>query len=305
MSFAQPWVLVFLTLPILLLTFVWRRADRRLALPFDHAATRSNRPLRVLLDLAESLPHLALATVVIVLAGPQQLGEPKSRRVLTNIELCVDVSGSMTASFGEGDRYQGAMKAIDQFLDFRKGDAFGLTFFGDSLIHWAPLTTDVSAIRCAPPFMHPRKLPNWFSGGTMIGKALLACRSLLAQREEGDRMIILISDGESFDLGNGADEEIGRKLRQDRITVYAIHAAEGAVPGEVLNVCTITGGEAFQAEDPEALRAVFAKIDQMQQTKIEKVTAETQDWFQPWCVIAVSLLASAMLCRFMLRYTPW
>ncbi|MBK8097946.1 MAG: VWA domain-containing protein [Planctomycetes bacterium] len=305
MSFSHPWVLVFLMVPILLLAFVWRRADRRLALPFDHGRRRSGGFLRVVLDVAESLPHLALAIVVIVLAGPQQLGEPKSRRVLTNIELCVDVSGSMTASFGDGDRYQGAMKAIDQFLDFRKGDAFGLTFFGDSLIHWAPLTTDVSAIRCAPPFMHPNKLPNWFSGGTMIGKALLACRSLLAQREEGDRMIILISDGESFDLGNGADEEIGRKLRQDRITVYAIHAAEGEVPGEVLNVCTITGGEAFQAEDPDGLRAVFARIDQMQQTRIEKVTAETQDWFQPWCVIAASLLLASLLCRFSLRYTPW
>lgn len=305
MSFSHPWVLVFLMLPILLLAFVWRRADRRLALPFDHGRRRSSGLLRVLLDAAESLPHLALATVVIVLAGPQQLGEPKSRRVLTNIELCVDVSGSMTASFGENDRYGAAMKAIDQFLDFRKGDAFGLTFFGDSLIHWAPLTTDVSAIRCAPPFMHPAKVPNWFSGGTMIGKALQACRTLLAQREEGDRMIILISDGQSFDLSNGADDEIARRLRQDRITVYAIHAAEGEVPGEVLNICTITGGEAFQAEDPEGLKAVFAKIDQMQQTKIEKVTAETQDWFQPWCVIAVSLLAASLLCRFSLRYTPW
>ena len=31
------------------------------------------------------------------------------------------------------------MKAIDDFLDFRKGDAFGLTFFGNNVLHWVPL----------------------------------------------------------------------------------------------------------------------------------------------------------------------
>ena len=43
----------------------------------------------------------------------------------------------------------------------------------------------------------------------MIGKALLACKEILTSREEGDRMIILVSDGESFDLSGGNDE-IGR-----------------------------------------------------------------------------------------------
>ena len=67
------------------------------------------------------------------------------------------------------------MAAINDFLDYREGDAFGLTFFGNSVLHWVPLTSDVSAFRCAPPFMRPDQIPSWF-GGTEIGKALLACR---------------------------------------------------------------------------------------------------------------------------------
>ena len=54
-----------------------------------------------------------LALVIVLLAGPQRWDEPRTQRSLTNIEFCVDVSGSMTARFGDGDRYQAAMKAID------------------------------------------------------------------------------------------------------------------------------------------------------------------------------------------------
>jgi Ca-activated chloride channel family protein len=96
---------------------------------------------------------------------------PKERRALTNIEFCVDVSGSMTAPFGEGSRYDGSLKALEQFLDARKGDAYGLTFFGNSVLHWVPLTSDGSAIRCSPPFMRPERQPYCF-GATEIGKAL-------------------------------------------------------------------------------------------------------------------------------------
>ena len=52
------------------------------------------------------------------------------------------------------------MKAIDEFLKIRKGDAFGLTFFGNNVLHWVPLTSDPSAIRCAPPFMKPENVPT-------------------------------------------------------------------------------------------------------------------------------------------------
>ena len=36
-----------------------------------------------------------LAVAILLLAGPQRLREPQSQRVLTNIEFCVDISGSI------------------------------------------------------------------------------------------------------------------------------------------------------------------------------------------------------------------
>ncbi len=304
MSFAHPYALCLLAAPAWLVWWVWRRDGRRVALPFDHARPRPGRAWKAAIDCADCLPAVVLALVVVLLAGPQRTGEPKNRRKLTNIEFCVDVSASMNAPFGDGTRYDAAMQAINAFLDFRQGDAFGLTFFGNSVLHWVPLTSDVSAFRCAPPFMKPGNLPYWF-GGTMIGKALLSCKDVLVAREEGDRMIVLISDGASFDLANGGDEEVARVLSQSGITVYAVHVADGQAPPAVSTITGRTGGEVFTSGDPEALRAVFGRIDTMSQTELEKTVAETLDDFGPWCVAGLSALGTFGLALFGLRYTPW
>jgi Ca-activated chloride channel homolog len=303
-GFAYPYVLYALALPLLVLHQVWTRRGRNVVLPFDHGRQRSGAVLRTLINGFESLPALLLAVVIVICAGPQRLGEPKTKRVMTNIEFCVDVSGSMTAEFGEGTRYDASMKAIDEFLDFRSGDAFGLTFFGNSVLHWVPLTFDTSAIRCSPPFMRPEVVPNWF-GGTEIGKALRACQTVLTRREEGDRMIILVSDGESSDLNGDNDMKIAKELKQHNIVVYAIHIGGSEVPGPIANITGITGGHAFEPGDPQGLRDVFLRIDQMQQTKLEKTLAETMDYFFPFAVAGLSLLALIGLASLGMRYTPW
>lgn len=297
-------ILFLLVLPAALLLWVWRRPARGVVLPVDHSSAAAAPWLLFFLRLAESIPALLLALVVLLLAGPQTWETPRSQRVLTNIEFCVDVSGSMTSKFGEGDRYEAAMKAINDFLDVRKGDAYGLTFFGNNVLHWVPLTTDVSAFRCAPPFMHPRNLPAWF-GGTEIGRALLACKKVLVEREEGDRMIILITDGYSADLYGGKDEEVARELRDAHIVVYTLQVAESGLPDEVVRIASLTGGEAFKAEDPEGLKRVFASIDQMQKTRLEKKQAEAVDAFRPFCLAGLGLLVLGIAALFGLRATPW
>ncbi len=304
MSFAYPAVLALLAVPVVLIAWVWRRTSGRVALPLDHGGQSSGRGWAALLAMAESLPALILAVVIVLLAGPQQLSAPQNKRVLTNIEFCVDVSSSMITPLGDGSRYDGSMKAIDSFLDVRKGDAFGLTFFGNNVLHWVPLTSDPSAIRCAPPFMKPENVPNWM-GGTMIGKALLACKEILTSREEGDRMIILVSDGESFDLSGGNDETIAQTLKRSNIAVYAIHISDRSPPPAIVNITALTGGDVFPVDDPAALKAVFQRIDAMRETKLEKTASDLLDHFGPLCIAGLSLLCLSGCALFGLRYTPW
>ncbi len=302
--FRHPEVLMLLVLPAALLAWIWRRRGASIVLPFDNASNTRSTRWAFLVRAAESLPALLAALAILLLAGPQRWGVPSSKRALTNIQFCVDVSGSMLAKFGDGDRYDAAMAAINDFLDLRKGDAFGLTFFGNSVLHWVPLTNDASALRCSPPFMRPDKIPYWF-GGTEIGKALTACRKELVERDEGDRMIILISDGQSFDLFGGRDEQIAAELKRDNIVVNAVHIADGGISDEVVRIAALTGGEAFKPEDTESLKRVFAEIDSMQRVKMEKTRAESIDDFEPASLLGLGVLLLFGLSLLGVRCTPW
>ncbi len=307
MSFAYPWVLFFLILPLALIVWECQRRDMQLVLPLDHRPSHFKKGSwwRWTLNAAQCLPYLILGIVIWILAGPQKLSDPKTKRVLTNIQFCMDVSGSMMSQFGEGDRYEAAMESINEFIDYREGDAFGLTVFGDHFIHWVPLTDDTTALKYAPPFLNPRTLPRWFSQGTSIGRALKECRKLMMQREEGDRLIILLSDGYSFDLNNGEDEKLAREFRNENITVYAIHIGPGSPPAPLVNITSYTSGEVFAAGDPEGLKAIFRNIDAMQKSRLEKTSAETMDDFYPYCMAGLILLGLFTTCSFGLRYTPW
>ncbi len=303
-GFNRPWVLWLMIIPCLLLAWIWTRRSRGVPIPVDHADSKSGIAARTFISLAESLAPLILAVFVWLMAGPVILGKPVEKRAVTNIQFCVDISGSMTAKFGSGTRYDASMKAINQFLDFREGDAFGLSFFGNSVLHWCPLTTDTSAIRCSPPFMRPEVVPPWF-GGTEIGKALLACRQKLMEQAEGDRMIVLVSDGSSSDLAGGNDAEIAQRCINEGIKVYGIHIADYDVPNEIVNITSLTGGEVFNPGDPESLAAVFRQIDDMEKAEVEQTVAEQLDHFGPYCVIGLIFLGISLMCSFGLRYTPW
>jgi len=304
MSFARPFFLLLLFLPVLLCIWEWQRHGHRLVLPLDHTRERGGRWLRRLITPLQFVPHLLLAVAIVMMAGPRRLGVPKSERQLTNIQFVLDVSSSMLAKFGEDTRYDGAMEAIKKFTTFRPGDAFGLTIFGGEVLHWVPLTKDLSAIRMATPFMRPNLMPRFF-GGTMIGKALRECKKVLETRAEGERMIVLVSDGESADLGGGAAEEIAAELRAADITVYLIHAADTPAPEQVHTIASGTGGNVFEARDPSALQEVFQRIDRMRAAKLKPTAADYTDHFWPVALAGLALCGVQFVASFGLRYTPW
>ena len=305
--FAYPLLLVALVIPAGLLIRIWRGggAGHRVAIPMDGGAHPRRRIWGMVLNLTSSLPALLLAIAILLLAGPQQLSEPKTKKKLTNIQFALDVSGSMTAPFGEGNRYDAAMSAINEFINYRESDAFGLTVFGDHFLHWIRLTSDPSAFGYATEFLGPKRLPIWFRGGTKIGMALEECLKLLVEREDGDRLIILVSDGYSADLSGGRDTEIAAKLAANEITVYAIHVAPGAPPAQLLTIAGRTGGEVFAGGDPEALTTIFKRIDEMQKTGIEKIAGESMDNFKPYAIAGSAVLGLFLLSLTGLRYTPW
>ncbi|MBL9121515.1 MAG: VWA domain-containing protein [Phycisphaerae bacterium] len=300
MTFSHPMVLLLLAIPALLLWAIPARGAG-IVVPFDHHQHPRRRPLAWLLGACECAPPLLLAAIIFLLAGPQTLQQPKAARSLTNIQFCMDVSGSM----GVGDRYGMAKDAIENFVNEREGDAFGLTIFGSHQIRWTPLTKDLNAVRNALPFADPRRQPMHM-GGTRIGAALRFCReNMIYESEPGDRMIILVSDGASSDLDAGAIEDIGNELQDARITLFHIHVAEDAIPQEVVDIAEKSGGQAFEATDRMALARVFRRIDAMRPARYIPLGTVPMDFFLPFALAGAGLLLIHVLALFGLRYTPW
>lgn len=301
MTFLHPWVLLLLAVPAILLWLVPTRGWG-LALPFDHGAHKPRRMLKGLLTAMECVPALLLAAAIGIAAGPQVLKQPKNKRELTNIQFCVDVSGSMTID----NRYDMAKEAIASFVKARDGDAFGLTLFGSHAIRWMPLTRDLSAISNSLPFANPANQPIHMSG-TRIGHALRFCLgNMVAEADSGDRLIILVSDGASSDLGDGFSEgDIAEELADAKITLYHIHVASDEIPSDVVDIAQRTGGEAFQAGDPVTLRKVFDHIDRMRPAKFNPLGTVPMDHFRPFALVALALVGLHVIGLLGVRYTPW
>ena len=197
------------------------------------------------------------------------------------------------------------MEAVRDFTSQRQGDALGLTVFGNAVLHWLPLTQDLDSLSNAEPFVAPGRLASDRFGGTAVANALRACREHLLDREDGDRVLILISDGESKDLQNGGAELVGRQLRAADIVTYVIHVADYEVPVTSRIVAESTGGRAFAAGDPAGLKAVFRRIDAMQPIRYENAGQKrVRDY---GCLGVVGLVVGLLFVAHSigLRNTPW
>lgn len=304
MSFAHPIVLLLLALPILLAVWEWRRGGHPLVLPFDYGRLPAGRKLERFVKGLQLTGPALLALAIFLLAGPQRMRPAADLRIATNVVFCLDLSGSMMAPFGGGTRSDKALEAINQFAFHRKGDAFGLTAFGTEVLHWVPVTKDVSTIASAAPFLRPEKMPTYM-GGTRIGHAVREVRKVLTTVPEGDRMIILISDGMSFDLDSTVARELGDALAADRIALFYIHVAEGAPQSETYTMASLSGGQAFAAGDPRALDEVFQRIDAMKPTQLKPAAPVPEDFFWPFTAAAMACLAAQLGVVLGLRFTPW
>ncbi|CAN5846540.1 hypothetical protein BH11PLA1_BH11PLA1_14400 [soil metagenome] len=308
MTFAHPWVLLLLLLPGALGVWEVVRRGRVMVMPVDHVGAPRRPVLNILLRAAAFVPPLLAGLVIVVLAGPQVLGPPREERQLTNIELVLDVSGSMTSPIPSSKpgatRYSAAMEAIESFAEARKGDAAGLTIFGNEVIRWLPLTKDLRAIKAATPFVNPAKVPPGL-GGTAVAKAVRFAHHLIMEPATGDRLIILLTDGESGDLAGGAAGELGMQLARDGVVLHAINVGSPRAPAEMFELAQPTGGSVHNATDAGSLREVFNHIDKMKPAKISQGAPEPITHGYPFALAALLALGVHQLASFGVRWTPW
>lgn len=322
MTFLHPQWLALLALPVILAFWEWTRRGQPIALPFDHGRQRRGLGLHFLVLCANCLPAGLLTLAILFLAHPITFTPPEVERKLTNIQILLDTSGSMAEPHGSQvngrhRRFDSAMDAIEKFITYRKGDAYGLTIFSRHFIHWVPLTLDTQSIMLARPFIQPdnprldppnmvrKGLPDALWGITYIGKALYGAADILSQRPSGDRMVILLTDGESSDIKAPKDLAVISALRAQNVTVFAIMLSEEQIEPALVGIARATGGDVFNAATPEALHTVFRSIDAMKKVVVLEKQPQVADYYDPFFLPAAVLLVLSVLTLFGLRFTPW
>jgi len=275
-SFQSPWLLVGLALiPALCVAYVFtERRRRRAAAAFASprvavsAVPRSPGWRR---HLPLGLAGLATAALIAALARPQvSVAVPAEQ---ATIVLAMDHSGSMMATDVAPSRLEAAKDAGEAFLDevpdrVRVG---GVVFNHRAQAVSSP-TTDRGEVRSA---LEAAMTP---SGGTATGDALATSLAMI-RSQKAPGAIVLLSDGKAT---HGQDPlPIADEAKKAGVPVYtvALGTASGtlpngdAVPPDVDTLRQIaerSGGEAFTADQSDALSAVYEQLGSEVATKLEK-----------------------------------
>lgn len=312
--FAEPQFLWLLSIPVCLAFWEWIRKGHAIVMPVDHQRERQSKGylLAIAVHTANMLPAILMACAILLLARPMTQAPPEVVRKAKNIQIVLDLSGSMNQPFGPQSantdepvlRVDAAMNAIENFIDYREGDSFGLTIYGKTFIHWVPLTSDTSAIKYSRPFM------TGFLGSTRTLTALAGACDHLIERSEGERMIILLTDGK-YNREPDPErqvEELLSRFEQDNIVLYGIFISEEEVPELEQILCTQSGGGMFNIEDemnPDSLEELFALIDQLAEVHMKMKEPLAVDNFKPFILPTLLVLGLHVLALLGLRYTPW
>lgn len=322
-AFSWPWGLALLALPAGLLVLRLRQHASKATVP-AHASELFGPLPRTWRERARWLPDVlrlvALACALVALAGPLAWSPARSSYGGADVMLLIDVSGSMQALDFSPDRLGAARTFAERVVDRRPADRFGLMTFAARSALRSPLTRDHNAVRAAIRDLAPGA--ELLGEGTALGAAVVSAVERLAGGRAGDRLLLLLSDGEGVrEWVPPADAAALAAARQVRIVTVGIGSG-GTVPyptefGPIdvvlpLDAATLTGladrtgGRYFQAPDEAALRAVSDAIDELDSpAAVEVVRDELFSVAWMWVVAALSLaVVEAWLAGTALRRHP-
>ncbi|TMN73594.1 IMP dehydrogenase [Pseudoalteromonas sp. S1727] len=294
-EFSWPWLFILLPLPWLLrfLKPVHTEGNTRLRIP---SFAKHNLATQVAHQHTRSISAfewLIWALLVSALANPTWLDEPIT---LPNegrdIMLAVDLSGSMTeqdmAYQGQYvDRLTMVKAVLSDFIEQRQGDRLGLILFGDTAFLQTPLTRDVKTVSQ----MLSETQIGLVGRATAIGDALGLSVKRFANKDESNRIVVLLTDGQNT-AGNLDPEEALLLAREEGIKVYTIGVGSdnprgfslfnmGGMSGGSLDerllkrIAEQTGGLYFRAKDVAGLQQIYQELD-----KLEPISADEQT-FRP------------------------
>ena len=314
-----PWVLLALPLPVLTRWLPPARDEDGAALRFPihvglgtEAVGRRLRPSgwrrrRLLIGL------LAWGLLVLAAARPQWIGEPIPLPLAgRDLMLAIDVSGSMEQEDYELDGRAVSRLAVvrtvaSAFVERRAGDRLGLILFGTRAYLQTPLTFDGATVAA----MLRDSVVGLAGRETAIGDAIGLAVKRLREQPEGQRVLILLTDGDNT-AGALDPLEAAELAAQAGVRVYTIGIGGGELgvrslfgmrllrqasdfdPATLERIAGITGGRAFTADSRQQLEAVYNELDRLEPSEREQRTYRPQRALFVWPA-ALALILSILL----------
>ncbi|MDY0057772.1 MAG: vWA domain-containing protein [Methyloversatilis sp.] len=242
------------------------------------------------------------AEIVIVLDRSRSMDEPllpKGRQ--PSIDTTAEAKGKV------------ARRLLAEFAARRPEDRYSLLLFSSAPMLVVPFTQHGDVVQAG---IEAGGIGRGLSE-TDIGRALLAGAEQFDRRAySGSRILLLVSDGAAQ-----IDEEMRGKIRRaferNRVAVYWVFIrsalslglnadeTDGNVPEAALHKFLQSTGvpyEAFEAEDPEAVKQAVAEVDRQQNLPLDYVERIPRRDFSGWCfVLALLAGAIALACRLITR----
>lgn len=324
------WLLALL--PVVLVLFIamriWRKKARQRFGDYEllkRLAPEQSRPkqwLKLVLIL------LTITSLSLALVNPK-VGTrlEKVKREGVDVVFAVDVSKSMLAEDARPNRLGKAKQIISRTLDELVSDRVGIIIYAARAYPQLPITTDYSAARLFLKNVNTNTIP---SQGTAIAEAIELATQFYDDKEQKNRLLVLLTDGEDHEAGVREAAEAARE-QGIRILSLGLGDRRGApIPdiyrgvqtgykkdaqGEVVisklqpevlqEVARLTDGAYRNAGSTrEAVDFVIDTIEQMEKKEFEaKMFADYEDQFQWFLGTALLFL---LLDVFVLeRKTQW
>lgn len=197
-----------------------------------------------------------------------------------------------------------ARRLLSDFAQRRPEDRYALLLFSSTPMAVVSFTQHGDVVQAA---IEAGGIGRGLSE-TDIGRALLAGAEQFERRAySGSRILLLVSDG-AAQVDADMRERIARALKKNRVAVYWVFIRsalsqgldadpdDGNMPEAALHAFLKSTGvpyQAFEAEDPEAVKQAVAEVDRQQNLPLDYAERIPRRDFSAW-FFALALLAGAL-----------
>lgn len=223
----------------------------------------------------------------------------KGRDIILNIDLSESMSQKdFKLDNRRIDRLSGVKKTALDFVDRRKNDRIGLVVFGSKAFLYSPLTFDKNIIKS---YLQQAQI-KMAGPKTAIGDSIIvAIKHFQDNQQAGNtRALILLTDGQNT-AGSVDVVQATQIAKEQNIKIYTIgldagrniFARSGGVDeGALKYIAQQTGGLYFRAQNINALRQIYNKVDALEKNAAENLTYKVHKdlFFYPLTVFLLLLI---------------